>query len=320
MRIVVLGVGAIGGVIAARLAATGQDVAGIARGRQLEAITANGLLLRTPDGEERVRFTCAATPAGIDWRPDDAVFLTVKSQDTLAALHDLRDAGVHEQPIFCAQNGVANEDMALRYFPNVYGTMVAMPADYLTPGEVNVFSAPVHGIFDIGRYSGGTDAVTACVAAALGKAGIVVGEHADVMRSKYAKLLMNLGNIIGAAFADEAVARRYSDAARAEGAAVLKAAGIAHDEHAGIHRDLLKSRGIPGIERAGSSSLQSLARGAGSIETDYLNGEIVLIARRHGIEAPVNAWFARLGHRMLIEGMAPGSVDPAEAARALPGI
>ena len=129
MRIVVLGVGAIGGVIAARLAATGQDVAGIARGRQLEAITANGLLLRTPDGEERVRFTCAATPAGIDWRPDDAVFLTVKSQDTLAALHDLRDAGVHEQPIFCAQNGVANEDMALRYFPNVYGTMVAMPAD-----------------------------------------------------------------------------------------------------------------------------------------------------------------------------------------------
>ena len=106
----------------------------------------------------------------------------------------------------------------------------------------------------------------------------------------------------------------------AEGAAVLKAAGIAHDEHAGFHRDLLKSREIPGIERAGSSSLQSLARGAGSIETDYLNGEIVLIARRHGIEAPVNAWFARLGHRMLIEGMAPGSVDPAEAARALPGI
>ena len=48
---------------------------------------------------------------------------------------------------------------------------------------------------------------------------------------------------------------------------------------------------VPGLEdaRLGSSTWQSLSRGTGSIETDYLNGEIVRIAHEHGLPAPVNA-------------------------------
>jgi 2-dehydropantoate 2-reductase len=320
MRIVVFGVGAIGGVIAARLAATGHDVAGIARGRQLRAIRENGLLLRSPDGEERVTFPCFGSPAEIDFRPDDCIFLTVKGQDTHAALMDLRSAGLTGQPVFCAQNGVANEDMALRHFPNVYGVTVIMPADYLTPGEVNVFSAPLYGAFDIGRYPSGLDDVTDAVSAMLNDAGIATAEFSQIMQSKYAKLVMNLGNVIGAAFADETVAKRYADAARSEGELVLGAAGIPLYGKAGFHRDLVQMRDIPGIRRAGSSSLQSLVRGTGSIETDYLNGEIVLIARRHGLAAPVNTYFAGLGRRMAEQRLPPGSVDPAEVARALPDI
>ncbi|HEY4199490.1 MAG TPA: 2-dehydropantoate 2-reductase N-terminal domain-containing protein [Devosiaceae bacterium] len=320
MRVVIYGVGAIGGVIAARLALIGRDVIGIARGAQLAAIRQHGLLLRTPDKVETAHFSCVGAPDAIDWRPDDVIFLTMKTQDTQAALQALRDAGVTDQAIFCFQNGVANETMALRLFPNVYGVMVGMPADYLTPGEVNVFGSPVHGIFDIGRFPRGVDAVTRAVAELLAPAGFMAAQHEDVMRSKYAKLLMNLGNIISAALADEAVRKPYLAAARAEADAVLAAAGITADKEAGIHRGFLKMHDIPGVRRSGSSSSQSLVRGAGSIETDYLNGEIVLLARRLGLPAPVNSYFCGLAHHMLAANLAPGSIDPAELARALPQI
>ena len=97
-------------------------------------------------------------PAEIDWRADDAILLTMKTQDTLPALERLRAAGVAGQPIFCVQNGVANERMALRRFPNVHGVTVMMPASFLSPGEVAAFSTPRHGIFDIGRFPRGSDA------------------------------------------------------------------------------------------------------------------------------------------------------------------
>ena len=47
-------------------------------------------------------------------------------------------------------------------------------------------------------------------------------------------------------------------------------------------------RDIDGRSRAGSSTWQSLARGTGALETDYLNGEIVLQGRLHGVPTPLN--------------------------------
>src|SRR5690606_7217747 len=124
MRFIVYGVGAIGGTIAAALALAGHEVVGIARGRMLDAIRANGLLFRTPEGEHRVSFPCHAAPDEITFRPDDVVLLTMKGQDTQEALLALRAAGADGQAIVCAQNGVANERAALRLFPNVYGMTV----------------------------------------------------------------------------------------------------------------------------------------------------------------------------------------------------
>ena len=51
---------------------------------------------------------------------------------------------------------------------------------------------------------------------------------------------------------------------------------------------------IEGVRREGGSSWQSLARGPGSIEADYLNGEIVLLGRLHGVPTPANELFQRL--------------------------
>lgn len=302
------------------MALSGQDVVGIARGAQLDAIRSGGLLLRTPGQVARARFRCVADPCEIDLRPDDAILLTIKTQDTVAALGRLRDAGVRDQPIFCVQNGVSNERFALRRFANVHGVTVMMPATFMTPGEVAAFSTPRHGIFDIGRYPEGQDAADDALAGALEAANIAAFVTPNVMESKYGKLLLNLRNVVEAALGRDADHGRFPKLLRAEGEAVLAAAGIrwrdvgAEDQRRGA---LMRQEAVDGVDRTGGSSTQSLARGAGSIETDYLNGEIVLLGRLYGVPTPVNACFLDLSAHMIRERLAPGALDIAKVEAAL---
>jgi 2-dehydropantoate 2-reductase len=320
MRTIVYGVGAIGGTVAAALAIAGCPVVGIARGRQLAAIRERGLLLRTPSGARPAQFPCVGDPADLAFESDDAILLTMKTQDTGAALERLRVAGVSDQPIFCVQNGVANERMALRLFPNVHGVTVMMPAGYLTAGEVAAHGSPRHGILDVGRYPAGGDGDDEALVEALGPANIAGFVQSDVMASKYGKLLMNLNNVVEAALGPDPAHRRFHEVLRAEAEAVLKAAGIAwRDVGAADPRReaLMRVAPVEGAPRFGGSSAQSLMRGTGSIETDWLNGEIVLLGRLHRAPTPANAWFVRLAARMARERMAPGSVPAAEVEAGL---
>jgi 2-dehydropantoate 2-reductase len=316
MRIIVYGVGAIGGTVAAALALSGQQVIGIARGAQLEAIRANGLLLRSPGNTGRAHFPCIADPSEIEFRPDDAILLTMKTQDTVPALERLRAAGVSKQPIFCIQNGVANERFALRRFPEVHGAAVMMPAALSAPGEVSAFSAPRHGIFDIGRYPQGRNEYDENLALALEAANIAAFVTPDVMQSKYGKLLLNLGNIVDAAFGLDADLKPFTALLRAEAEAVFAVAGISwRDIGASDPRrdELMRYQPIEGVERSGSSTAQSLARGTGSLETDYLNGEIILLGRLHGVPVPANTYFVELSVRMLRDKLKPGAISVAQA-------
>ncbi len=320
MRIIIHGVGAIGGVLATALAASGTEVIGIARGPRLEAIRNTGLTLRTPDGMTQARFNGVSHPRDIDFRDDDMILLTVKSQDTTAALEDLRAAGVTDQPIFCAQNGVANETMALRLFPNVHGINVMLPAEYREPGETIAFGTPKTGVFDIGRFPGGCDAADHAIAEALDRANIAGFPTDDVMPSKYGKLLLNLGNIVEAALGRGTDTAEITKALRAEGRAVLDAAGIRYtevDSKDPRRGTLLNIVEIDGVTRIGSSSSQSLARGAGRIETDFLNGEIALLARLHGVPAPANTYAARLASELARDNARPGSVTPEDFAKGI---
>ena len=78
---------------------------------------------------------------------------------------------------------------------------------------------------------------------------------------------------------------------------MLAAAGIEYvddAEYNARHNRLITMRPVPGQPRAGGSSWQSLARGAGAIEADQLNGEVVLLGRLHGVATPVNELLRRL--------------------------
>lgn len=319
MRFIVYGVGAVGGTIAAALALSGQQVAGIARGAQLDAIRKAGLLLRTPERITTAHFPCHGQPSELDWREDDVILLTMKSQDTLSALEHLRAADASSQPVLCVQNGVANERMALRFFPNVYGVTVLMPTDYIVPGEINAFCRPRHGILEIGRYPSGSDDRAATIAAALERANIAAFVDDDVMAGKYGKLRLNLHNVIEAAVGPGSQKDRFAVAVREEAEAVFRAAGIAWRDVGASdpRRALMQVRAIGNITRMGGSSSQSLIRGAGSMETDYLNGEIVLLGRLHGVPTPANAWLCDLARRMVAEGLKPASIPTAELEQAL---
>ena len=99
----------------------------------------------------------------------------------------------------CAQNGVENERLALRRFSNVQAMCVFMPTTHLEPGVVEVPTAPLTGLLDVGRYPRGIDAVSEQVASDLNGSGFDSIADANVMARKYLKLLSNLGNALQAA-------------------------------------------------------------------------------------------------------------------------
>jgi len=102
----------------------------------------------------------------------------------------------------------------------------------------------------------------------------------------------------------------------------LQTAGIDFDsdeEDAVSRGDLLQVRPIGGKARGGGSTWQSLKRQTGSVKMDYLNGEIVLIGRQHGIPTPVNEILQQLATRMAAEHAAPGSVSPDDFLALLTG-
>jgi 2-dehydropantoate 2-reductase len=75
---------------------------------------------------------------------------------------------------------------------------------------------------------------------------------------------------------------------------------------------------VPGVpESVGGSTWQSLTRGTGNVETDYLNGEIVAIAHRIGRDAPLNATLARLARQASASGARPGDISADDLARLL---
>lgn len=313
MRYIIYGAGAIGGVIGGRLAAEGHDVVLIARGAHLEAIRSDGLTVQSTRGKEVFRVPAFGRPGEIEFAGGDVVLLAMKTQDTEAALLDLRAAsGGQSPPVFCVQNGVENERLASRYFDAVYGVLVFMPSTHLEPGVVAANLSGKTGILDLGRYPTGSDAVANGVAAGLNSADFSVVVRDDIMPWKYAKLLGNLGNAAQAACGLEADIGGIYRQLREEALACFAAAGIEHtpDDEFRARREGVLVRGPDGPRRAGGSSWQSLARGAGSIETDYLNGEIALLGRLHGVPTPANAALQRMAARLVREGAKPGAMTP----------
>ena len=336
-RYVIIGAGAIGGTVGGVLARAGTRTLLIARGRNAEVLSSAGITLRTPDGTFRTAVSAASRAEDVRLTDRDVLVFATKTQQLDAALQEWVDRPVHGAhgvigtagellPAMTALNGVAAEEKALRYFRRVFGICVWLPAVHLEPGEVIVRSWPVVGQFHIARWPASlstqadADLLTA-LAEAWSAAGIRVRIPDDVAPWKYNKLLGNLGNAVGALSTEPADASDVVTAVRSEGENVLRHAGIefvSFETSTAARADGPTIRPVPGWNAGPSNSTwQSLSRNAGSVETDFLNGEIVRLAHRHGIAAPLNAALARAARAAVRSGLGPSRYSAAQLAELL---
>jgi 2-dehydropantoate 2-reductase len=322
MSYVIYGAGAIGATIGARLHLAGHDVTLVARGAHLERLQADGLVLHEPTGTSVLAIPAVGEPSAIAWRDDTVVVLATKSQDTPAAASALAVAAPPSVPVVCAQNGLSNEPTVLRHLPCVYGAHVVVSADHLEPGVVARFGVPVVGLVDLGRFpvragASAGDPTGSAIVADLDAAGFRSRLDDDIMAAKARKLHFNLGNAVAALIPAGEVAETILAEARAEADRVFAAAGVAMVTEEADRRRREGMRSAPaagdGVTRAGGSTTQSLLRRTGSIETDHLNGEIVLLGRLHDVSTPVNEVLQRQAalaawRREPPAAMAPGTL------------
>ena len=327
MRYVILGAGAVGASIGAFLHLNGCAVVLLARGEHARVMKSSGLTFATPGATHQLDLEVAESVQDLRLRRGDVLVLTTKTQhseallDEVAALPVDKDGWAREHlPVVCAQNGVENERLALRRFQHVYGVCVMLPATHLEPGRVEAQGSPHPGMLDVGRYPTGVDAVAEEVAFDLSASSFLSIARAEVMRWKYAKLLRNLGNSIEALCghdqdpAGEEMVSELVKRSMQEGRETLAAAGIdvtSDDEWKGYRGAQVQLAPVDGRERSGGSSWQSAVRGSGSIEADFLNGEIGLLGRLHGIPTPVNDLLQREANALARDRRPPGSVPPA---------
>ena len=319
MRIVIYGAGAVGGVVGGLLALSGIPVVMIGRPGNVNTIQEQGLRVVTPIKTQIVRLAAVTSPDQIDFGPDDVVFLCVKSQDTEKTMGDLQ-AVVKDVPIFCFQNGVRNEEIVSKYYHRVYGVMVKAGAVFTQDGEVRSPGAKP-GRFVIGRYPEGTDSLVESVAVKLRNAGYEVLVTPEIMPYKWGKLVDNLNNAVGAitnTTGEEA--NSIARAAQKEGKEILSQACVRliPIEEPQLQRPgITKQTGNVSSGMPLGSTWQSLTRQQGTVETEFLNGEIVRIAKKLDKKAPINETLLHITTEMAVNHEPPGKYTPAELIKLL---
>jgi 2-dehydropantoate 2-reductase len=298
----------------ALLSRSGREVTLVARGPHLSRLAADGLTLCEPDRRSTLRIPVVASPTEAPMTPETVVILGVKTQHALDALEQLRATAGSGVSVVCTQNGVESERIALRLFAHVYGMYTDFPADHLEPGVVTIKHAAPHGVLDVGEAAGGVDSTAESIAQDLRAAGFESRAASDIGRWKHGKLLTALGNAVKAICGQGPEYAAILAAARAEATACFQAAGISYAPNEEQEERRRPVPGHGGPQGAPGSGWQSLVRATGSIETDYINGEIVLLGRQHRIPVPVNALIQERATSLARRRGAPESLPLADFA------
>jgi 2-dehydropantoate 2-reductase len=141
------------------------------------------------------------------------------------------------------------------------------------------------------------------------------------MRTKYTKLLGNLGNallaVVGLNASPDEQDALFTDV-RAEAIRAFDHAGIDYEPWDAFNAratPLVADSKLPGGTPYGGSTWLSLVRKAGSVETDYLNGEIVRLGRASDVPTPLNDALCRVVKEMAERGLEPGAYGVADLRR-----
>jgi 2-dehydropantoate 2-reductase len=142
VRIAIVGAGATGGFLGARLAAAGIDVVLVARGPHLAAMRERGLIIREADGTETSASPACTDDMAAAVASADAVFVTLKTHSLPAVAKTLAGALRPGATLITAQNGIP-----WWYFQAGYkGPLAGIVLDSVDPGGVLSSTIPLDAV------------------------------------------------------------------------------------------------------------------------------------------------------------------------------
>jgi len=305
MKLAVYGAGAIGGLLGARLAASGVDVSLVARGAQRAAILAQGLTLKSAAGDVNVRLPCVEDPAELG--PQDYVLVALKAHSVPAVVARLPALFAEHTAVIWAVNGlpwwyfhaldgpyrdhrIASVDADGAQWRvieprRVIGCVVYPACEVVAPGVIQHIEGDR---FTLGEPSGEKTARVTALSDALRTAGFKAPVRREIRDELWIKLWGNLSfNPISAltgatldVICAEPGTRAVARAMMLEGQAVAEALGVKFP----IDVDK-RIAGAAAVGAHKTSMLQDLERGR-KLETDALVAAVAELGRLVGIATP----------------------------------
>ena len=308
MKIAIIGAGAIGGLVGARLALAGEDVTFIVRGRNLEALRERGIKLVTTDGMEHTARNVKATDDYAEAGPQDIVIPAMKAHQLEAVVDSLPHLLGPATTIVPMQNGipywysqkhggrhegthVASVDpqgrIAAGIDPDrVLGCIVYPASVLVAPGVVRHIEGDR---FPLGELDGRVDTervrrISACFTEAGFKAPVLDDIRAEVWLKLWGNLSFNpISCLTHSTLVDIC---QYPLTRELAAAMMREAETVAH--RLGISFRVPLERRIAGAEKIGkhkTSMLQDVEAGR-ELEVDALLGSVVELARLTGTPTP----------------------------------
>lgn len=290
-RIAVMGAGAVGGYFGARLAASGQNVAFIARGKHLEAMRRDGLRIKSVQGDLHVRSLFTSVPEEVG--PVDLILFCVKSYSTEEAGKKLAPLMGEKTEVLSLQNGVDNPDIIARLWDKsrTLAGVVFIGSRILTPGFIEHSGA---GRITLGELEGGMSERTKTIHQIFSAAQVPCAISTEIRKVMWGKLVWN------APFCAIACLTRATVKEIMESDSLRKLA-------IGCMEEVIEAGKLQGIELGSSvvaetlslsqslgdfkpSMLQDLESGK-PLEHEAFNGVVVNVLRQAGKRAPINEVF-----------------------------
>jgi 2-dehydropantoate 2-reductase len=314
-RVAVVGCGAIGGVLAAHLLEIGGDVTAVTSNPAIaRALSEHGARVRGEDAPAPVRPKHVVERLGEATGRYDYVLLATQPPQVEDAARMAAPWLAEHGRMVCFQNGLCEERVAkIVGAERVLGAVVAWGASMIEPGVYDRTSA---GGFVLGRLDGTDDPRVDELSRMLEAVGPVT-TTANLRGARWSKLAINcnistLGTIggdrLGVLMRQRHVRRlalevmsEVVQVALAEGVKLEKVSGTLDLEWIALTDAERVAAGSPGLlakhtlllavgaryRRLRSSMLAAIERGRAPA-VDFLNGEVIQRAERHGISVPIN--------------------------------
>ncbi|MGI0070931.1 MAG: ketopantoate reductase family protein [Thermoplasmata archaeon] len=294
MKVLVVGAGAVGSVLGARLSSAGHEVELLSRPAHVAAIRVDGLRLEGAGGG--VFRPSAITDFAQATRPD-VVLLTVKTPDLGAVATKLGARFPTLVPTLLPQNGLTAESLVVGPLraaggadpgPWLVRAVNSIPATLVAPGVVRLAGDGEIVLRDPAVATPSSTSI-AILRDLLARTGIRVRLVPDLERELWRKALINaavnpvtaLGGVVNGRLGDPP----YRDEAHTLLREAQRAAALAGFPFSDADADADLERVIRATAENRSSMLQDVDRGR-STEVDAISGEIVRTARAHGVDLP----------------------------------